>query len=141
MNYLTARARRPLRARPLLWLTSLWLFCVAPVINAQVIISEFMADNGQTLLDEDGEASDWIEIYNSGASTVNLLNWSLTDDQAQLTLWRFPSVNLPAKGFLIVFASGKNRAVAGSPLHTNFKLDAQGDYLALVKPDGTTIAT
>ena len=44
----------------------LWLSLVlssAPA-RAQVIISEFMADNKHTLADEDGEFSDWIELYN-----------------------------------------------------------------------------
>src|SRR5262249_62316901 len=53
---------------------------------------------------------------------------------------RFPSTNVPPNGFLIVFASGKNRVVPGAPLHANFSLNASGEYLALVKPDGVTIA-
>jgi len=114
----------------------------APIAQAQgLVINEFLAVNETGLTDSDGVASDWIEIYNSGATTVSLLGWSLTDDASELTKWRFPGVNLASKGFLVVFASTKNRAVAGSPLHTNFKLDADGDYLALVRPDGVTIAS
>src|ERR1051326_3530954 len=105
--------------------------------RAQVVISEFMADNKKTLADEDGLFSDWIEIYNSGTSTVNLGGWSLTDDSTFQTRWYFPSTNLTAKGFLVVFASGKNRAVAGAPLHTDFSLKASGEYLGLVRPDGS----
>ena len=44
-------------------------------------------------------------------------------------------------GYLVVFASTKNRALPGSELHTNFSLSAGGEYLALVQPDGVTIAT
>ncbi len=44
-----------------------------------VIITEFMADNENTLRDEDGDRPDWIEIHNAGEQTVNLDNWSLTD--------------------------------------------------------------
>src|SRR5947199_2527732 len=106
-----------------------------------VVISEFMAANHSTLLDEDGDSSDWIEIFNSGATTVNLSGWYLTDDPADLTKWTFPATNLPPNSFLIVFASGKNRAVAGAPLHTSFNLNSGGDYLALVHPDGVSIAT
>src|SRR5687767_13783265 len=79
-------------------------------LSAQsVAISEFMASNSQTLADEDGEFPDWIELYNSGATSVNLNGWSLTDDAAELRKWVFPSVTIAPKGFLIVFASGKNR--------------------------------
>src|SRR5439155_23661552 len=65
----------------------------------------------------------------------------LTDDANDLTKWRFPATNLDAGGFLVVFASGKDRRVAGAPLHTRFKLSAAGEYLALTEPDGVTIAT
>ena len=48
--------------------------------EAQVVISEFMAENSDTLVDEDGDSSDWIELHNESASAVNLLGWTLTDD-------------------------------------------------------------
>src|SRR2546423_278396 len=106
-----------------------------------LIISEFMASNTRTLADENREYSDWIEIANVGSSAVNLGGWYLTDDAGDLTKWQFPATNLNAGGFLIVFASGKDRRVAGTNLHTNFKLSTSGEYLALVKPDGTNIAS
>ena len=106
-----------------------------------VILSEFMADNTRTLADEDGSYEDWIEIYNGGSSPVNMDGWYLTDTAGDLTQWRFPNTNLNARGFLVVFASGKDRVVPGAPLHTNFKLSPGGEYLALVQPDGVTVAT
>ena len=96
-----------------------------------------MASNGQSLLDEDGDSSDWIEIYNGTGHPVNLMGWALTDDATQLMKWPFPEVTLPPQGFLIVFASGKNRSFVESPLHTNFKLSSSGEYCALVRSDGT----
>jgi hypothetical protein len=108
---------------------------------SQVIISEFMASNSRTLADEDGSFEDWIEIYNTGATTVNLLGWSLTDAPGNLNKWRFPATNLAAGSFLLVFASEKNRTTPGSNLHTNFRLTAGGEYLALVEPDGVTLAS
>src|SRR5678815_671514 len=108
-----------------------------PVSNrAQVVISEILAENEAAsaatgLLDEDKERSDWIEIFNAGASDVNLAGWSLTDDPAVLGKWKFPATNIVANGYVVVFASGKNRAVAGKQLHTGFKLSAGGEYLAL----------
>src|SRR5882724_1294316 len=104
---------------------------------AQVVISEFMADNKNTLADVDGDFSDWIEIYNTSFTNVNLSGWSLTDDSTHQTKWFFPAANLTAKGFMVVFASGKNRAVAGAQLHTDFSLKASGEYLALLNPNGS----
>src|SRR2546427_407514 len=118
----------------------LWMFCLlvmAASSRAQVILSEFMADNKLTLADQDGRFSDWIEIYNTGTGTVNLNGWSLTDDPTHQARWFFPATNLTAKGFMVIFASGTNRVVLGQPLHADFGLKASGEYLALLKPDGT----
>jgi hypothetical protein len=112
-----------------------------PAAAANVLISEFMATNTRTLADEDGEHSDWIEIHNSGNAPVNLLNWSLTDRAGNLRQWRFPAINLEPEGYLLVFASGKNRRDPAGELHASFRLSASGEYLALVMPDGATIAS
>ncbi|MFO1491749.1 MAG: lamin tail domain-containing protein [Kiritimatiellia bacterium] len=105
------------------------------------VISEFLAANRSGLKDEDGVTSDWIEIQNTGTDAGNLLGWFLTNDAENLNQWTFPSTPLAAGGYVIVFATGKDRAVAGQPLHTSFSLSADGDYLALVQPDGATKAT
>ena len=115
-----------------------WIACAASTSAADsVIISEFAASNSNGLRDEDGAYSDWIELFNGGTSTVNLLNWALTDSASDLAKWKFPAANLPPNGFLVVFASGKNRRVPGAPLHANFQLSAGGEYLALVRADGS----
>ncbi len=106
-----------------------------------VVISEFMASNTRGLVDEDGTNPDWIEIRNTTNVAVNLNNWSLTDNPGSLTKWRFPDTNISAGAYMIIYASGKNRRVPGRPLHTDFQINASGEYLALVMPDGTTIAT
>ena len=117
------------------------LLCSHVRAQDAVFISEFVASNSNGLRDENGDFSDWIEIFNSGTNTVNLDGWFLTDTEGNLTRWRFPATNLPPSGFLVVFASGKDRAVPGAPLHTDFNLSAGGEYLALVRPDGMTVAS
>jgi hypothetical protein len=119
------------------WGTALWFLAGASLALAQLTITEFMASNKHTLLDEDGAPSDWIELYNAGTNTVNLEGWHLTDNASNLTKWTFPATNLAPNSFMIVFASGKDRAVAGQQLHTDFALSSSGEYLALVRPDGT----
>lgn len=106
---------------------------------ANPVISEFMADNESTIPDEDGAFSDWIEIHNPTSSPIALANWCLTDSATNLTKWRFPAVILEPGEFLVVWASSKNRRVVGAPLHTNFALSKDGEYLALVQPDGLTV--
>lgn len=99
-------------------------------------LTEIMALNRSGLTDEDGEHSDWIELHNSGPDAVDLRGWHLTDDPLRARRWEFPSVVIPAGGYLVVFASGKDRSSPGSQLHTDFSLAAEGEYLALTDPDG-----
>ncbi|MBL9170576.1 MAG: lamin tail domain-containing protein [Verrucomicrobiales bacterium] len=123
------------------------LFCSVwcPVVTSAdpLVISEFMASNQTGLKDEDGEFSDWIELQNITTNAVNTAGWSLSDSAGNLRKWLLPATNIPPRGFLVVFASSKNRALPGRPLHTNFKLDAgaPGEFLGLVKPDGLTVAS
>jgi len=103
-------------------------------------ISEFSASNRSILADEEGDYPDWIEVHNREAVPIDLGGWYLTDNDNDLTKWRLPPTKLDADGRLVVFASGKDRALAGGELHTNFRLDSEGEYLALVQPDGRTVA-
>ncbi len=114
---------------------------LTPSLEAQnVSISELMAAGQEVLSDGDGDFPDWIELHNSGSTTVNLTGWHLTDDDALPKKWTFPAVNIPPGGYLVVFASAKNRRAAGQELHTNFSLAADGEYLALTRPDGTPVS-
>ncbi len=105
-------------------------------------ISEFVADNSDGIVDEDGNREDWIEIWNTSGVAGDLGGWYLTDDPNTPTKWALPAIEMTSGGYLVVFASGKDRADAASELHTNFRLQREaGGYLALVKPDGVTIAS
>ncbi len=105
----------------------------ADVFNS-AYISEFLADNQQGLKDDDGDRSSWIELYNGGSARVNLSGWFLTDNPTNLTKWRFPGVVLLPDKFMVVFASAKDRRNDLAHLHTNFRLNKKGGYLALVNP-------
>lgn len=109
--------------------------------QSEPLITEFSAANTRLLRDADGDFSDWIELHNPDAAPVNLAGWYLTDEAKDLTEWQFPDVTIPAGGYLVVFATKKNRRDPTKELHTNFELDADGGYLALVRPDGTTIVS
>ncbi len=140
-NPTTPGLRAALRLWCRVWLLLAVLSLAASSRAQTPVISEFMAANTRSLVDEDGEYSDWIEVYNPGTNSVSLFNWCLTDSAGNLNQWRFPATNIGPSSYLVVFASAKNRRIPGRPLHTNFKLDAVGEYLALLKPDGVTIAS
>ena len=134
-NALLARPRRPRQLRRL----RLESLETRTLLAGDLIISELTAKNDSTLADEDGDWPDWIEIFNQGPTAADLAGHYLSDDPLQLTKWQFPARPLDAGEAVVVFASDKNRAVAGSPLHTNFKLAGGGEYLALIDADGSTV--
>lgn len=117
------------------------LFLLAGPLQAQFILTEFLASNRGGLRDGYNDTPDWMEIKNTGATATNLAGWHLTDDAEDLTKWTFPGTPLGAGQFLVVFASGRGVPDPLGKLHTNFQLGADGEYLALVKPDGMTVAS
>ena len=114
------------------------MLCVS--VRADLVISEFLASNtASEFLDEDGDSSDWIEIHNTGTSTMSLGGWALTDDVDDIAKWTFPAVSIGPNRYVVLFASGKDRKFTNSELHTNFKLSADGEYLALVSQAGDVV--
>ncbi len=85
--------------------------------------------------------SDWVELHNTGATSVNLSGWSLTDDADAPTKWHFPTnTTIPAFGFLLVLCDDRDEANApagpATYLHANFRLDEEGGYLGLYDATG-----
>jgi hypothetical protein len=119
-----------------------WGYEVEDVVTPDAVqISEFMADNDRTLRDENGDSVDWIELHNPTLRDVRLLGWGLTDDRDRPFKWTFPDWVLPARSFLLVYASEKNRTNVPGRLHTNFKLDAGGEFLGLANPAGQSVSS
>ena len=111
----------------------------APVGEGDVVLNEFLARNDKGITDVDGKTSDWIELYNPGDGPMAMSGWALTDDSGAPQQWVFPEVSIPAGGYLVLFASGKDRRDPAGELHTNFKLSGSGDGLALADPDGVIV--
>jgi hypothetical protein len=77
--------------------------------TAQLVINEGSNKNYQTISDEDNEYPDWIEIYNAGSDTVNLLNYGLTDNLSLPYQWTFPNIKIAPGEYKPIFCSGKDR--------------------------------
>jgi len=110
----------------------------APV---QIYINEWMADNDTGFRDEFGEYEDWIELYNAGTTSVDLVGYTMTDDLLDPTQWTFATnATIPAKGFLLVWADDDTEQNGGTNApHTNFKLGSGGESIGLYAPNGTVI--
>ncbi|NLF43808.1 MAG: T9SS type A sorting domain-containing protein, partial [Bacteroidales bacterium] len=95
-----------------------------------VVINEFVASNDSGAQDEAGEYEDWIELYNTGDNEVNLSGYYLSDKTDNIVKWQFPEGTVIAShAYLIIWADEDQE---DGPLHSNFKLSADGESILLV---------
>jgi hypothetical protein len=109
-----------------------------PPVEGKLVINEFMASNDSwSIPGEDPSATfpDWIEIYNTGDTDIDMGGWFATDDLADPAKYQLPADNavVPAHGYLILMCDG-----LGEGLHTNFKLSGGGEAIGISK-DGLTL--
>ncbi|MEZ5013293.1 MAG: lamin tail domain-containing protein [Chitinophagales bacterium] len=76
--------------------------------NAQVLINEVAPTNTNVFADEDGDYPDWIELYNTGASDIDLSGYGISDNNDPFK-WQLPERIIPSHGYQIIYASGKDR--------------------------------
>jgi hypothetical protein len=88
----------------------------------------------ESVTDEDDPSDfvDWIELENTDSFAISLNGWSLTDEQDTPDKWIFPDITLQPNERKVILCTGLDKTNAISTyLHTNFKLSAGGEYLAL----------
>ena len=94
-----------------------------------VLVNEVIASNGTSAMDQNGENDDWIELYNTTSSPIDLSGMYLSDDALNLMKWSFPVPTIvPANGYLIVWADND---VFQSGLHASFKVNSSGESVLL----------
>ncbi len=110
---------------------TLLVLAAIPRVRAQVVINEVMAQNSNTITDPDyGESADWVELYNSGANDVDLGGFYITDKLTSPDKYSLPQGTvIAAGGYLLIWCDDQD-----SGLHTNFKLSADGENVALFTP-------
>jgi len=112
-------------------LLSLLVWSITNPANAQVVINEVMAQNNNSVNDPDfGESADWVEFYNAGTEDVDLSGFYVTDKLSSPTKYSLPQGTvITAGGYLLIWCDDYNTG-----LHTNFKLSADGESIALFNP-------
>lgn len=118
----------------IIFFTSLYTKGIAGNEGSKIIITEVMSSNAAILFDQDGESTDWIEIYNYGDVEINLRGYGLSDQSDALLKWTFPELVIKPNEYIIVYASGKN-GVRNDEIHTNFRIENTGETLLLTQPD------
>jgi len=105
--------------------------------ESEVVINEFMASNDAAVADQDGEFDDWLELFNTTNSAIDLTGYFLSDNSENLDKYDIPDgTMIPANGYLIVWADEDGMQEG---LHANFKLSAAGEELFLVNPDTVVV--
>ena len=107
----------------------------------QVVINEYSASNLREFRDEYGKTEDWIELYNTSSSPVNISGWYLSDKADKPKKWQIPTGTfIEANGYLIFWASGRDIS-SGNNFHTNFKFtqSKNDEFVVLANASGTVI--
>lgn len=103
-----------------------YLLAVIFIINlnqtkSQVVINEYSASNVSIAADNYGQFEDWIELYNTGTSSIDITGWYISDNSNKPYKDQIEGGVIPSGGYLKVFCSGRNE-FSGGVLHTSFKL-------------------
>ena len=104
------------------WFLTFMFLCVNTLLFSQVVINEYSASNFDSHQDNYGEYEDWVELYNTTNSDIDLNGWFLSDKASDPAKWQFPSSYIiTANSVAIIYCSG-NDEIVGGVAHTNFKI-------------------
>jgi gliding motility-associated-like protein len=91
-------------------------------VKSQIVINEYSASNSNIIADFQGDFEDYIELYNTSGTAVNLTGYFLSDDATVINKWTFPNITIPANGRKLIYCSDKDTLLPSGQLHTSFKL-------------------
>jgi len=102
-------------------------------------INEVLVVNDSNYVDDFGQRSAWIEIFNTAYNDVNMAGIYLTNDPTNPTKYWIPKGNpitvIPPRNYLVFFAD--NKTTRGI-LHLNFDLETS-NYIAIYDANGHTL--
>lgn len=101
-------------------------------------INEVMPSNGITSIDDFDDTPDWLEIYNTTNSAIQLSDYYISNDQNKKLKWKLPVKNLQPNKWILIYCSGRD-VILSSEYHSNFKLKNAKDTLGIYFRDGTLI--
>ena len=110
--------------------------------DSGVVINEIMASNHSSIMAQDGELYDWIELKNISNKPESLDKFTLVvekidnysndnQDNATQKSWQLPAVEIKPGECILIFASKKDNSDSNGELHADFKLPSKGGKLML----------
>ena len=119
------------------------IFIVPNISNnkntSKLIINEVMTSNKSTISDSYYKYSDYIELYNGYDYDIDLSNYYLSDNLSNTRKWIIKEGIIKAHDYLTIYATGKD-TVNNGELHTNFKLNSDGEHVILSNDKGKVIS-
>jgi hypothetical protein len=105
--------------------------------STALVINEFMASNDSWEIPGEEPSApfpDWIEIYNTSDTPIDMGGWYATDDIADSIKWQLPTdkpelTTIPVNGHLLLLCDGLDNSIGA--LHTNFKLSGGGEAVGI----------
>ena len=107
---------------------------IGPTVYDGLVISEVMAANSTAVPDENGDFSDWLELYNGTGQDLDLEGVMLTNrtDRVRFT---FPAYTLKAGEYVVIFCTNSYQMDPSKPFHAKMKISSAGDHIYLYSPD------
>ena len=119
---------------------------VAAFLNAQsatadesigVFINEFMPSNASTIVGPDGAYCDWIELYNTTGSAVDLSGYGISDTTSQPLKYTLPQgTKIDAYGLLLIFCTGRATPEGAEQIEAPFGLNSYQESVVFSTPQG-----
>ena len=101
-----------------------------------LVVNELMQSNVDEIMDDLNEFPDsWVEVYNLGPETANLVNYKIGITPNPNEAWELPAYAIPAGGYAIIYCDKESQG-----MHTNFRLDSGKDSQVYLFMGGSIIA-
>lgn len=134
----------------LIMVTALWFLLFIGIgyddyAAKHIVINEVCSHNLSLILDDKGEDSDYIELYNPALTTVSLKGWYLSDHENVQNTTPLPDLYIEPRSYLLLFADGtvwtkeQKDWEEGQAVCLDFRLGGQGETLILADEDGCTV--
>lgn len=108
--------------------------------KGDIVINEYSPNSTETLTDDEGEFVSWVELHNTSDKKVNLRGYTLSDDSLDKAKWTFPSFEIEAGGYAVIYLSGKTKEYGGNGrIHATFKLNGKEEFLTLYDKSGKVV--
>ena len=122
-----------------LFISLVSLLFVFVSVQGQVLVNEFSASNLNQFTDNYNKYEDWVELYNTSGSSVDIGGYFLSDSENNRDKYQIPAgTTIPGNGFLVFWCDGRDE-FSGGEYHTSFKLKQTKGTEEVVLSDQDTV--